>query len=260
MNTSAALHVPFHRQLCLAQHHTTVQSLRSHLGLSMEEELILHRGSEEIQLADDGQIELIEHDRLSCRHRHHPVTVHINGAPFHFEDPRQSGRSLKERAGIDLRDALSQEEAGGESIIIANDQEVCLHTGECFISQPGADYGSPSTNLALPTGARLVPQADGWMHVILPRFQLPQIYRPDVTDILVKLPPTFPDAAPDMFWVRPHVTLANGGLPQATSDESIGGEVWQRFSWHLRPGVWKPGVSTFADFVRCIRGRFAAGT
>ncbi len=260
MKTTAALHVPFHRQLCLAQHTTPVQDLRSLLGLLAEEELILHRGSEEIPLADDGQVELVEHDRLSCRHRKRSVTVHINGTPYRFEDSRQTGQSLKERAGIDLRDALFQEEPGGESIIIANDQEVCLHPGQHFLSQPGADYGAPALYLALPTGARLSSQADGWNHVILTKFQLSEVYKPNLIDVLVKLPPTFPDAQPDMFWASPRVTLADGRQPQATSDESIGSETWQRFSWHLRPGVWKPGVSTFADFIRCIRSRFVAGT
>ena len=55
MNTTVALHIPFHRQLCLAQHQTPVQILRTLLGLLAEDELVLHRGSEETPLADDGR-------------------------------------------------------------------------------------------------------------------------------------------------------------------------------------------------------------
>jgi hypothetical protein len=38
--------------------------------------------------------------------------------------------------------------------------------------------------------------------------------------------------------------------------ENLLGMDWQRFSWHLTPGAWKPGVSTLRDFMRCIAARF----
>lgn len=48
----------------------------------------------------------------------------------------------------------------------------------------------------------------------------------------------------------------NGGLPRATSTELLLGNNWQRFSWHLATGAWKPGVSTLRDYLRCICARF----
>jgi hypothetical protein len=48
----------------------------------------------------------------------------------------------------------------------------------------------------------------------------------------------------------------NGIVPKATSPERLLGKEWQRFSWHLAPGAWKPGVSEFRDFMRCIYSRF----
>ena len=41
-----------------------------------------------------------------------------------------------------------------------------------------------------------------------------------------------------------------------TGLENILGRDWQRFSWHLAGGAWKPGVSTLRDFLRCIAARF----
>jgi E2/UBC family protein E len=40
-------------------------------------------------------------------------------------------------------------------------------------------------------------------------------------DLLIKLPPGFPDAQPDMFWVHPAVKTANGCLPRATCVERL---------------------------------------
>jgi Prokaryotic E2 family E len=59
-----------------------------------------------------------------------------------------------------------------------------------------------------------------------------------------------------MFWVYPAVRTAGGSLPRATSEERLLGKNWQRFSWHLAGGAWKPGVSDLRDFLRCIQARF----
>jgi hypothetical protein len=53
------------------------------------------------------------------------------------------------------------------------------------------------------------------------------------------------------------VTVASGGAsPRGTTTENLLNAPWQRFSWHLSPGAWRPGVSTLRDFLRCIIGRF----
>ena len=51
-----------------------------------------------------------------------------------------------------------------------------------------------------------------------------------------------------MFWVFPAVRTASGSLPRATSGERLLGKDWQRFSWHLSAGGWKPGCSSTARF------------
>ena len=87
-------------------------------------------------------------------------------------------------------------------------------------------------------------------------YKLPEGFEPKVVDLLVKLPPAFPDAQPDMFWIHPTVKTASGTLPRATCTENLLGKDWQRFSWHLSAGAWKPGISTLRDFMRCIAARF----
>jgi hypothetical protein len=102
----------------------------------------------------------------------------------------------------------------------------------------------------------LHPEAGGWQFFVISDFELPRGFEPNRVELLVKLPPGFPDAAPDMFWVHPAVRTSAGNVPRSTSTERLLGKNWQRFSWHLAAGAWKPGVSEFRDFLRCIYSRF----
>jgi hypothetical protein len=66
----------------------------------------------------------------------------------------------------------------------------------------------------------------------------------------------FPEAKPDMFWVTPVVRVTTGQSPKGAGMETVLGQQWQRFSWHLREGAWKPGISDIRDYMRCVRSRF----
>lgn len=89
--------------------------------------------------------------------------------------------------------------------------------------------------------------------VVLPEFVLPEGFAPQTVDMLLQLPFGFPETAPDMFWVDPGVTL-NGHVPPATEvRETVIGRSWQRFSRHLPPGAWKPGVDNLQSWVSLIQ-------
>jgi hypothetical protein len=334
--------IPLHRQLMLAQPDLTGGALRQLAGLAPNEELLLHRDQEQRVVTEGEHLRLFEGDRLSTRHLHLPVTVTINRVAYTFEDPNQTGASLKIRAGIVADDALFLTKPGADDEVVTNETKIHLQPGMCFFSQPAADYGiqpaqqpddhrqisisinrhpyhldsttqtgnglkrlagilledvlflvipgrpdvvianndeivlksgshlfsQPAadygtlgnvTDVGLPPVALMSPQPGGWVFVAMPDQRLPEMYQPNAVEILVKLPPQFPDAAPDMFWVRPAVHLANGTVPNGASMEHILGEPWMRFSWHLKPGAWQPGISSFADFHRCIRARFERG-
>lgn len=189
----------------------------------------------------------------------HPIHIFINKKKYEIDDPVQTGASLKNLAGIPLNDVLFLQRPG-EDEVIPNDAKITLKNGEHFHSQPPADYG---LGVALLEGAgvsldraTLHTEAGGWVFVVISNYELPVGFAPNRVDLLVKLPPGFPDAAPDMFWVHPEVRAPNGAVPKATSPERLLGKNWQRFSWHLAPGAWKPGVSELRDFLRCIYSRF----
>jgi len=186
------------------------------------------------------------------------IKVFINKKEYRLECPEQTGASLKELAGIPLCDVLFLQ-GRCEDEVIANDAEVVLRECDQLHSQPPANYGLV-VDLVADAGVEasriaVHEQADGWKFVVISDFELPESYAPHVVELLVKLPPLFPEAAPDMFWVRPAVTLRNGQLPRSTSNENLLGTTWQRFSWHLVGDAWKPGTSTFRDFIRAIRAR-----
>lgn len=189
----------------------------------------------------------------------HPIHVFINQGKFDLESPDQTGSSLKSLAGIATADVLFLQQPGDDQVI-ANDARVTLKNGDHLHSQPPADYGAVSSALLeaeLGPGRGVLHPADGgWSFLVIPEYQLPAGFSPDRVQLLLKLPPTFPDAAPDMFWVSPQVRAPNGCLPRATSPERLLGQEWQRFSWHLAAGAWKPGVSTLRDFLRCVAARF----
>lgn len=183
------------------------------------------------------------------------IPIFINRIRYEIENEVQTGRSLKELAGIPLGDVLFLQQPH-EDQVIANNTEVTLKPGSHLHSSPPADYGNLTAGeVGHPGTVEIVSQPGGWIFAILHDYALPAVYKPASVKLLVKLPPHFPDARPDMFWISPPVS-ANGATPRGTCTEVILGEAWQRFSWHLAPGAWQPGVSELRDFMRCIRARF----
>lgn len=189
---------------------------------------------------------------------HQPVHVFINKHKFDLANPVHTGASLKQLAGVPLQDVLFLQSRGDDEVI-GNDASVTLKNGDHLHSQPPADYGLGDAGLREAgidsTRARIHKQPGGWSFLVISGYQLPGGFQPAGVDLLVKLPPGFPDAQPDMFWVHPAVKTASGTLPRATCIEQLLGKDWQRFSWHLSAGAWQPGVSTLRDFMRCIAVR-----
>jgi hypothetical protein len=189
----------------------------------------------------------------------HNVHVFINKTKYELESPEQTGASLKHLAGIPLGDVLFLQRPGDDEVV-ANDATVTLSNGDHLHSQPPADYGlEPSLLVEAgldPERVVVSEQPGGWSFLVILDHELPEGYQPPRIRLLIKLPPLFPEAAPDMFWANPAVLTHAGTLPRGSSTEMLLGEEWQRFSWHLAPGAWKPGMSTLRDYLRCVRARF----
>lgn len=74
------------------------------------------------------------------------------------------------------------------------------------------------------------------------------------SDLLLRVPRSYNDAGPDMFWTSPEVLLSGGGVPQnADSLEDYCGRKWRRFSWHR--GGWNPTCDNLHGHMEFIRRR-----
>jgi hypothetical protein len=95
----------------------------------------------------------------------------------------------------------------------------------------------------------------GMICVLLPNWKVPDGYRQDQTDLLLRLSPGYPDVPPDMWWCDPGLVLLNGGAPEATqSIEPYLGRMWQRWSRHfMQPGQWQSGVDSLESYLARTR-------
>ena len=190
----------------------------------------------------------------------HFIHIFINKKKHELEHATQTGAYLKELAEIPLGDVLFLQRPGEDEVIV-NDAKINLKNGDHLHSQPPADYGLEASTLLTDIGlasnrAVIHPEYGGWSFLVISDYALPTGYMPNRVQLLVKLPPGFPDSVPDMFWVNPPVRTSSGTLPRATSNERLLNVDWQRFSWHLAAGAWAPGVSGLRDFLRCVAARF----
>ena len=98
-----------------------------------------------------------------------------------------------------------------------------------------------------------VVDGDGCTWVVLKRQRLPEGYNSETADVLIQLPDGFPDAAPDMFWTDPILTVGNGSSrpPQTGENKCHLGRKWQRWSRHIR-GHWRPGIDNIRSYVAYI--------
>lgn len=95
----------------------------------------------------------------------------------------------------------------------------------------------------------------GWTNLIIRNYRLPPGFDHEQVDLLIRLASGFPDSPPDMFWVDPWIKLAatQAYAPASAQPEEHLGRTWQRFSRHLGPGAWRPGIDSLESWVLSIR-------
>ena len=93
----------------------------------------------------------------------------------------------------------------------------------------------------------------GMVCVTIAGYTLAAGLAPAATTLLIRLPPGFPDVAPDMFWLSEHVTRTDGNLiPAIDVSEPHLGRTWQRWSRHIA-GRWRPGTDDLRSYMAYIR-------
>jgi hypothetical protein len=101
--------------------------------------------------------------------------------------------------------------------------------------------------------------ADGMVNIIFENYSVPPIYNKQYTTLLLRLPVSYPNSNPDMFWTETDLLCANGQTPKnADSIETHIGKQWRRFSWH--PQNWKPGTGNLCMYLEFVNnGLMQAG-
>jgi Prokaryotic E2 family E len=93
----------------------------------------------------------------------------------------------------------------------------------------------------------------GVINLVFRNYPIPPGYNSSAADLLVRVPLSYPDAGPDMFWTSPPLSLTSGAPPQAaTAMEIYFNRQWQRFSWHTN---WKPNTDNLHGYMHFIRRR-----
>src|SRR3990172_8915698 len=99
-------------------------------------------------------------------------------------------------------------------------------------------------------------EAEGWINVIFNNYPLPHGFNKKSTNLLLRLPMSYPNGRPDMFWTDRDLTLANGNIPKNADhfEKAIGIE-WRRFSWHLQN--WNPGNDNLKTYLEFVNNRLS---
>ena len=174
-----------------------------------------------------------------------------------------SGFVVKKLAALAPNYALWLDVPGGHDQKINDDDLIDLgKTGvERFISI--IDHTTEGKEL-IPSGDRVflesraldfeVVKSGDMIGVILTAYSLPQgEYDHDITDVLIILPPGYPDTPPDKIYTSPWIKLSASGREAraANVNHNFADRVWQRWSRHC--SAWRPGVDGLQTMVARVR-------
>lgn len=193
----------------------------------------------------------------------------IDDRQLEWGKPTISGRVLKTLAGVpaDTYDVYLEVRGSGQDVLIRDADLIDLgkpgierfitlirDTTEGLMALPEADRRYLDDHSIV---TELV--SDGpHTGVVLKQVQLPTgKFNHATADILVILPPGYPDVAPDMFFCDPWLTLVSAGRYPTCADVSHAflGRNWQRWSRH-NP-AWRPGIDGLHTMIKRIEHALA---
>jgi len=102
-------------------------------------------------------------------------------------------------------------------------------------------------------------ETGGVVYVVFEEFPVPPSYNKQCTALLLRLPISYPNGNPDMFWTDADLLCSNGQNPtKADQIETYLGKRWRRFSWH--PQGWNPGIGNLCMYLEFVNnGLLKAG-
>lgn len=100
-------------------------------------------------------------------------------------------------------------------------------------------------------------ESDGMANVVIVGYQVQsRYYNKASIELLLRLPLSYPNGKPDMFWTDEDFLLKNVNVPKSAEvTETWLGKRRRRFSWHL--SNWNPGMDNLLTFLGFIDNRLA---
>jgi hypothetical protein len=188
----------------------------------------------------------------------------IDDRQLEWGKPNISGRVLKALAGAptDTYDVYLEVRGGGQDVLIRDSDLIDLNkpgierfitlirdTTEGLAMLPEADQRYLDSH-----GISAEMVTDGpHTGVVLKQMLLPSgKFNHTAADVLVILPPGYPDVAPDMFFCDPWLTLVSVGRYPTCADQphAFLGRSWQRWSRH-NPS-WRLGIDGLHTMIKRI--------
>ncbi len=90
--------------------------------------------------------------------------------------------------------------------------------------------------------------------VVIRQFSLPDGLVPGSVDLMIRVPPHYPVAALDMFYLAPGVSRSDRRpIPQLVT-QNFAGRSWQRWSRHRVQGQqWRAGIDNLATHMHLVQ-------
>lgn len=233
-----------------------------------------------IVLLPDGALETLRQEELfNLRAKGaEKVLIFKTDRSFRFKiDDREgewgpnliSGLVLKTIAGVDPRTHdVYQEIRGGEDLLIRNGDLVDLSKAGVEKFFTAIAQTTEGLSIVLPPrdveylDGRGIAYEDGSQNgqagVVLKGITLPEgKFDAASVDILVLLPPGYPDCPPDMFYCMPWLKLRSVGRYPRAADQPhpFRSQTWQRWSRHNN--MWRPGIDGIHTMVKRIERALA---
>lgn len=199
------------------------------------------------------------------------ITILINQQPYHFETDTLAPDGFRQAVSAPddyevwrvVRDPDPEGQLPVDDVQITG--STTIRSGERYRAVPPGTFGLAQVPPQLADEIEALRRdghiievvvAEGWICVLFRAYELPRHFNKPATDLLLKLPLSFPNGKPDMFWTEVDVSLATGACPRRAGEvETALGKRWRRFSWH--PKSWNPATDNLHTFLEFVNRRLS---